>query len=229
MNSTIHTPTNDLKQSLEFYNKLGFQVLSKAEPTVLTDGIAVIEINPERAARAGVKLYREDWTEIVDKLEKMTPVMKVDNGYLVVGKSGVWIYLANGDSGIEFTKSETSFSTLGNFYGVSLETISIEASVKIWEVLGFKKFMGDIEKGWVAYMNDDGMGVSFMKPNSCPHLFINPSLSYFNGEKNLEVIQKIRDLKIPIVEEITHFNKEGKVDNIIIRDPGGYGFFIFND
>ena len=29
--------------------------------------------------------------------------------------------------------------------------------------------------------------------------------------------------------KITQFNKEGIVDNVIIRDPGGYGFFIFND
>lgn len=48
-------------------------------------------------------------------------------------------------------------------------------------------------------------------------------------KSNLAIIQKIRDLQIPITEEITHFNKEGIVDNIIIRDPGGLGFFIFND
>ena len=44
-----------------------------------------------------------------------------------------------------------------------------------------------------------------------------------------QLIQKIRDLKIPITEEITVFNDQGVVDNIIIRDPGGLGFFIFND
>jgi len=54
-------------------------------------------------------------------------------------------------------------------------------------------------------------------------------LTYFNGKQNLEVIEKIRNNAIPITEEITHFNKEGIVDNIIIRDPGGYGFFIFSD
>jgi len=73
------------------------------------------------------------------------------------------------------------------------------------------------------------MGVSIMKPNMCPHLFFNPSLTYFNGGKNPEIIEAIRKLDIPITEEITYFNKEGLVDNIIIRDPGGYGFFIFND
>ena len=52
----------------------------------------------------------------------------------------------------------------------------------------------------------------------------------FNGkENNPKVIQNIRNVGIPIAEEITTFNKEGIVDNIIIQDPGGYGFFIFND
>jgi len=73
------------------------------------------------------------------------------------------------------------------------------------------------------------MAVSFMQPNSCPHLFFNPSMTYFNGKNNLPIIAKIREAGIPITEEITHFNQEGIVDNIIIRDPGGYGFFIFSD
>ena len=68
-----------------------------------------------------------------------------------------------------------------------------------------------------------------MKTGSCPHLFFNPSLTYFNGAKNLSIIQQIKTLQIPITEEITHFNKEGIVDNIIIRDPGGLGFFLFSD
>ena len=54
-------------------------------------------------------------------------------------------------------------------------------------------------------------------------------MTYFNGQKNLAIIEEIRELNIPIAEEITYFNSEGTVDNIIIRDPGGYGFFIFND
>ncbi len=54
-------------------------------------------------------------------------------------------------------------------------------------------------------------------------------MTFFNGKDNLNLIAKIREAGIPITEEITHFNKENIVDNIIIRDPGGYGFFIFSD
>ena len=228
MSSIIQTPTNNLQNSLSFYQKLDFTVLSEKNPTLISDGKVVIEINPDRFARAGVKLYRESWSDVVSKLkETQTVILDRDNGYLLADPSGTWIYLEEGSLEVNIENIEKSI--LGNFAGISLETVNVEGSVKLWEALGFSHEMGSIEQGWVAYKNADGMGVSFMKPNSCPHLFFNPSLTYFNGKQNLEIIEKIRNNEIPITEEITHFNKKGIVDNIIIRDPGGYGFFIFSD
>jgi hypothetical protein len=90
--------------------------------------------------------------------------------------------------------------------------------------LGFSKTIGEIEQGWVGYANEDGM-----KANICPYLFFNPSATYFNGPNNLKIIEQIRDINIPITEEIMGFNKKGIVDNIIIRDSGRLGFFLFSD
>ena len=193
------------------------------------DGNAIIEINPDRFARAGVKFYKNNWDSTIEQLQKITKVSPIENGYLLSDQSGVWIYLMKSNSTVKFDLSAVENSTLGNFAGLSLETTDIQKSIAIWEILGFSKTMGSIEQGWVAYENQDKMGVSFMQPNSCPHLFFNPSLTYFNGKDNLSIIEKIRTAGISITEEITHFNKEGIVDNIIIRDPGGYGFFIFSD
>ena len=125
--------------------------------------------------------------------------------------------------------AEASSSVLGNYMGLSLETPDMDKSAQLFEILDFKAVMGSAEQGWVVFQNADGLGISLMKPMSCPHLFFNPSLTYFNGQNNLAVIEKIRALDIPITEEITHFNEENKVDNIIIRDPGGLGFFLFSD
>jgi hypothetical protein len=36
-------------------------------------------------------------------------------------------------------------------------------------------------------------------------------------------------LDIKVEEEITAFNPDGIIDNVILRDEGGYGFFVFND
>ena len=229
MNSIIQTPTPDIEASLDFYKKLSFKVLSEKEPTLLTDGKVVIDINPDRFARAGVKLYKASWKDELAVLEQLEAIMPIENGYLLTD-AGTHIYLLEKESGIDFKPEEVSFSTLGNVAGLSLETSNIGRSAKIWETVGFSKTMGDLSQGWISFENEDGLGVSLMKPMSCPHLFFNPSLTYFNGkENNPKIIQKIRDLNIPITEEITAFNKEGIVDNVIIRDPGGFGFFIFND
>lgn len=229
MNTFFQTPTNDLRQSIDFYKKLNFKILSAENPTLVTDGNAIIEINPDRFARAGVKFYKNNWKNIVEQLQNLTKVSPIENGYLFSDQSGVWIYLMESNSTVNFNLNEVEASTLGNFAGLSLETTDIKKSIEVWEILGFSKTMGSIEQGWVSYENQDKMGVSFMQPNSCPHLFFNPSMTYFNGKNNLAIIDKIRATGIPITEEITHFNKEGIVDNIIIRDPGGYGFFIFSD
>ncbi|MBZ0246004.1 MAG: hypothetical protein K8H85_08660 [Cyclobacteriaceae bacterium] len=229
MQSLVHTPTNDIKNSLEFYQKLEFKVLKDKTRTLVTDGKAVIEINPDRFARAGVKLYKKSWSKEIALLKKLTTVHKTKEGFLLSDASNVWIYLQEGELKLKHKPTKTSFSVLGNYAGLSLESLDIERSVAVWKALGFET-NGSPEQGWVACKNDDELVVNVMKPLMCPHLFFNPSLTYFNGkENNPKVIKKIRSLKISITEEITHFNDKGIVDNVIIRDPGGYGSFIFND
>lgn len=233
MRAIIHTPTSDLTQSLDFYNKLNFDVLSEENPLLVTDGKAIIEINPDRYARAGVKCFKASWRKEVEALSKLTAVTKIEKGYLLSDPNGVWIYLVEEElevATVSIEMEDPCFGIPGNFAGLSLECTDMAATAAIWEAVGFSKSMGELEQGWVMYTNEEGMGISLMKPLMCPHLFFNPSLTYFNGkENNPVIIEKIRALQIPITEEITHFNKEGIVDNIIIRDPGGYGFFIFND
>jgi len=229
MNTILQTPTNNLQSSIDFYSKLGFTVLSKKSPTIVSDRKVFIEINDDRFARAGVKMYRSDWSAVINKLEQHTSLIQIDNGYVLNDGNGVWVYLIEEESPYDFKAAEASTSALGSAAGISLESIGIEQSITIWELLGFSKTMGNLDQGWISFENDDKVALSIMKANVCPHLFFNPSLSYFNGGKNEKIIANIRKLNIPITEEITHFNAEGIVDNIIIRDPGGLGFFIFND
>jgi len=229
MKSVIHTPTNNIKESLDFYTSLQFKVISDKDPTVVTDGKAIIEINPDRFARAGLKLYKNTWRKEVAELEKTTAVTQLETGHLLSDASGVWIYLVEGSPGFEFEPKESSFAVPGKFAGLSLETTDLARSASIWTALGFTNSAGNTEAPYIACVSEDGLTVSVMKPLNCPHLFFNPSLTYFNGGQNLPVIEKIRKAGIPISEEITYFNKQGIVDNIIIRDPGGYGFFVFND
>lgn len=229
MNTIFQTPTNNVKHSIAFYQTLDFHYQNIDGKHYVNDGKAVIEINSERTSRAGVKLYKPSWELEIQSLTQLNEVVKTESGYLLAAPSGVWVYLIESDNEPEINLIEPESSVLGNSMGLSIETISIEKSLNFWTLLGFAQSSGQPEQGWVSITNNEGSGISLMKPQMCPHLFFNPSLTYFNGENNLSVIQKIRDLNIPITEEITHFNDKGIVDNIIMRDPGGLGFFIFSD
>jgi hypothetical protein len=229
MNVLLQTPTPDLELSLEFYRKLGFSTLEKDESLVVgADGLA-IQVQADRFARAGLQLYRASWKEAVRELRKITEVLSQPYGYLLSDPSGVWLYLREATCPITKEDIKAESSVLGNFAGLSLETVDMAKSAQIYQTVGFGLDSGGPEQGWVSYKNDDGLAVSLMGPNCCPHLFINPSLTFFNGGKNLPVIAAIREAGIHITEEITHFNKDGIVDNVVLRDPGGFGIFVFND
>jgi hypothetical protein len=230
MKVTLQTPTNKLENSTGFYEKLGFKIVSKESPLIYTDGKIFMEVNPERTARAGLKLYKTSWTSEVTKLKELTNLIKLSSGqgYLFYDPSGISIYLVESEFNTSYQVTDSSFSYLGNLAGLTLETADIKRSLALYEILGFIKTAGDADKGFVSLASDK-FGITLLGPLMCPHLFFNPSLTYFNGKNNPSVIKKIRELNIPIAEEITGFSKDGTADNIIIRDPGGFGFFIFND
>ncbi|MBO6515067.1 MAG: hypothetical protein JJ975_00770 [Bacteroidia bacterium] len=229
MKTIVQTPTPDLEASLSFYSDLGFKPITNSNPHLLTDGKVLMEVNPDRFARAGIKMFSDDWGDTVDKLKELTAVTKTSGGYILSDFSGAWIYLMNSE-GPAHEVTEVSYSALGNYAGISLESTDIQKSLNLFDILGFSNIvMGSVEQGFVVTSNEEGTVLSLMKPGACPHLFFNPSLSYFNGTKNVEIIDNLRQLNIPITEEITHFNPNGDVDNIIVRDPGGFGFFVFSD
>src|ERR1043165_183158 len=102
MTCIFQTPTPAIEQSKDFYEKLGFQAVSAGERTIYTDGIAVIEINAERTARAGIRMYKESWQAEVEYLKDITAVTKTKDGSYVLGDgSGTWIYLSEGAPGFD--------------------------------------------------------------------------------------------------------------------------------
>lgn len=209
MKTIIQTPTPNLSKSKDFYSTLGFSIISKESPTLFSDGKCIIKINPDLFSRAGVKLYNVSWEKTIDELDKITSVQKIDDSYLLSDPSGTWIYLIESDENFDYDLANIKSSFLGNNAGLSLETTDIALSIKIWKFIGFTKQDGSLDQGWITLTNSEGITVSLMKPNTCPHLFFNPSLTFFNGVNNISIIEKIKSLNIPITEEITHFNKEG--------------------
>ncbi len=227
--TVVHAATSDPEESARFYKKLNFELLSDDDAVIFTDGKALVEVNPDRYARNGIKLYGNDFSTIISRVEEVAELILAGDGFISSDPNGVRVYFSETEANINFKPKNESFGMTGNFAGLSIEAHDIDATVEFWEAVGFEKSQGDIEQGWATFSNGSSIDLSIMKPLMCPHLFFNPGMTYFNGGKNLTNIGLIREAGIPIIEEITHFNTDGVADNAIIRDPGGLGFFIFND
>jgi hypothetical protein len=224
----IQTPTPSLEESIRFYESLDFHNIPDIEGNLYTDGKVLVDINEDRFGRLGFKFYKKNWIAELDKLKQCTTVIEISQGYLTTDPNGIWVYLISQER-TTFALGEKSFSKLGNYAGVSIETISMAKSLDFYHIFGIVLSAGSVDNPWMTLTHSSGFNISFMKPLSCPHLFFNPSLTYFNGKSNTDIIAAIRKENIPITENITYFNEKAEVENVIIRDPGGLGFFIFND
>ncbi|MEM9408515.1 MAG: hypothetical protein AAGA81_20960 [Acidobacteriota bacterium] len=230
MRTVIHTPTPNLGRSVDYWQALGFRSQGGDERCLLNDAQMEVEIDARRSARAGVRLIQPSWQDEIARLREITPVHEGDDAAIVVDPSGVWIYLSEeggpGDLPPRIANEEPCVP--GTFAGLSLETADMKRSACIWEAVGFA-VPEDLSAAWVSCKNDEDFIVTWMAPGNCPHLFFNPSLTFFNSGRNPEIIAILRETGVPLAEEITVFNEEGLVDNVILQDPGGYGMFVFND
>jgi hypothetical protein len=226
----IQTPAAKLADSKRFYAQLGFASVGKATTSLarVSDGGVGIEISAHQYARTGLKLWAKSWSAAVRTLRRTTQVLASDGGHVASDPSGVRVYLVTGGAPAA-TGSRTPFGALGKFAGLSIETTDLARSARFWRALGYAKSKGDAAAGWVQMSADNGVDVNLMLMGRCPHLFPNPGLTYFNGAHNLGVIRRIRQAGIPITQEVTCFSSDGSVDNVILQDPGGTGFFIFSD
>jgi len=212
MQATIQTSTPDLAKTIAFYEKLDFELYQFSGRNFATDGKIWIEINPAPTARAGIKFYLEDYNDRIKDLPEGRLYSIQDSETLIGSPSGIKLFLAEANPEVELNLSENPFGLCGKTAGASLEVLDLKTELEFWQQFGFEKSAGAIEQGWVALQHQNGFGLSMMKPYVCPHSFANPSITYFNGGKNLPVIHAIRERQIPILEEISIFNDEGVVD-----------------
>ncbi|MEM8711247.1 MAG: hypothetical protein AAGG01_09865 [Planctomycetota bacterium] len=233
MRTAFRTPTPSLESSLDFYRRAGFERIDdRGSETfaAVTDGGVVVEIDADRFTRSSVVVYAENAAELAATAGEHARVHERGDGYLTADPSGafVWLKAAMPDHMSAVAGSEPA-ARLGKFAGVSIEAVDPGATLAFWERLGFALEAGGLDQGWAQLGCEGAFGVSVMGAFACPHLFFNPGLTYFNSGKNPEIIAGLREAGVPLTEEITQFSKTGDVDNVIVRDPGGTGFFVFND
>lgn len=226
MKAYFQVPAVEPDVSARYYQTLGFEKFGD----FFTDGKLVLKIAQRPQDRAGVCLLVQKLDQWVDKLPSTVKMQKISGGYVCMDPNGYKVYLKE-DKGSAFPqRMNESFGVLGNFSGISIESVGLTQSAEFWRALGYEKTLfGDPEKGLVSLSAGNGIDITLMAMESCPHQFPTAGITYFNAGKNLEVIHRLRTLKIPLFEEITCFNDKNEVDNIILKDPYGLGFFVFND
>ena len=226
MNLCLTTPAPSPERSGAFLTGLGFAPIA-AGARLMTDGAALIDVDPEPRARAGVRVWREALSAAAGETLELCGAAAFEGGHLVSAPSGVpvWVMDAPGPDLELAPRGEV----LGSYAGVSLETPSLARSLAFWGgLLGYQVAAGGADQGWVTLRRPEMVDLSLMGPLACPHSFANPSFTYFNGGRNPEVLDAIRTRGVEIFEEVGA--KDGApAENVILREPGGVGFFVFND
>lgn len=206
MRLIVESPAPDVNASLSYYKDIGFESTKWRKAYLCHIKKLTIFLNPDPYSRPCINLFGAQ--------EERT----------MVSPSGTWV--KERKEKIKYSSQDTK-SLLGNYAGVCVETLDLEASFIFWQAKGFKGDF-DLNVSWCQLENENGDRLSLLKANSCPHLFTNPSLAFFNGPENSAIIQKIKALRLPVNQEVI-FGEEASAENLILNDPGGLGFFIFND
>jgi len=224
--TTICTPTPDPTRSADFYRRAGFTSVDDDAPgDWFTDGAVMVHVDPTRTARVAVVLHGD--VAVREALAERGRVVEHEGRWLAADPSGVFLWLDPEPA--PAIPEGTGPARVGRYAGLSIEALDPAAVVAFWEAAGWEVANGDAAQGWVLLTRDGCMGISVMGMHACPHLFPNPGLTYFNGGDNPRLIAGLREAGVPIHEEVTVFDDSGEVNNVILVDPGGLGFFMFND
>jgi len=232
MKAHIHVPVSDLAMSLAFFLSLEYRVLQESdEHAFITDGCIVLHLNA-RNVPAGYVFYVSDLKEQLSKLKDSGVSCRLsldeDSAYreilIEAPDKAVLRFLQMADEPHLDEVAPTSIC--GTHYGIGIMAEDFVGSIEFWEKLGFKLTSGTKESKSYVEMSNGTIPLGIYRVGSCPHTFVNPSLTYF--EKDMaDRIAKAKSAGITFVEEITQFNENGIVDHAIWKSPSGLHAFMF--
>ncbi len=176
MKLIVESPSRNLNVSIAYYKQLGFHCKPFKQGWLCHAKQLTILLNPDPYSRPCIHLF------------------ETEEDSLGVSPSGTWVKQLTEKGTAVNTETESS---LGNYAGVCLETLDLKASFNFWQDKGFQGTF-DPTNSWCTLTHKTGDSISLLKAHSCPHLFTNPALAFFNGQKNKAIIQGIRKLALPI-------------------------------
>lgn len=217
----INVAAQNRKETRDWYALLGFTLQDfGSERSVASDNQFSVVLDHSNTARIGFIILQSNAQDL--------SIKRINDRRFTISPMGMFVELV--DELPVISRPDIS-AKLGKFYGYGIECFDLELSLAFWQKLGFAS--ANIPDDTTAYLPLKKAGspdLTLYKMGSCPHKFVNPSLTFFNGKDgNAAVLRDLRSLGLSFSEEITVFNDSGIVDNAIISDPTGLHSFLFND
>jgi catechol 2,3-dioxygenase-like lactoylglutathione lyase family enzyme len=227
----------DLRQSLQFYEKLGYkQLTDTTSPTqhdaLLTDGMILLSLRVGSAWKAILTYFTENIAEKVEGFERLG--VTFDEKHQTSGKiTGATLTDPNGLQ-VDLIQSAPSqipklpgkaISKAGNFAELSIETEDVRKSLDFWTKLGFEptEHMPASPDLW-ASIADGLLMLGILLKGHCPHPIKTPSITYFDAQA-ADRIQKLKEEGMTFVQEMPGEN--GETGHAIVEAPEGQLLFLF--
>jgi predicted enzyme related to lactoylglutathione lyase len=227
----------DLKQSLQFYEKIGYKQLSDVPaPTqsdaLLTDGMILVNLRVGSAWKGGLTYFAENVAEKVDGFERLG--VSFDEKHRTGGKiTGATL---TDPSGLQIDLIEAApprvpklpgkpISKAGTFGELSIETEDVQKSFDFWTKLGFEptEHMPASLDSW-ASVTDGLLMLGILRKGHCAHIIKTPSITYFDAQA-AERIRKLKEEGMTFVQEFSGEN--GETAHAVAQAPEGQIIFLF--
>jgi catechol 2,3-dioxygenase-like lactoylglutathione lyase family enzyme len=232
----IAVTTPDLKRSLQFYEKLGYQRLGEpdnfASRVLLTDGFIRLALVEGDEWKGSLAYYAEDVAEKVSALERrgvrFHDKLEVDAktvGATLVDTNGMEITLAVAQPSQLQSPPGKALSPMGQFGELSIETEDVARSLEFWLKLGFEptQYMPAQPASW-ASIADGLLMVGLYGKGHCPHIIRTPSITYFEADMS-ERIRKLKQEGMTFKQELP--GEDGKTGHAVAEAPEGQLLFLF--
>ncbi|MEZ4829699.1 MAG: hypothetical protein R3C61_25955 [Bacteroidia bacterium] len=221
----INLPVFFLSKTPRLLENLGFVPLGKdlLGQTLLSDGEVMIRLDAESEYGAGILYFSENMPSM--PLGQMaSDEAEADWAREWKSPEGVSLSMLYATADTVPDYSPAGELPYGKFYEVSLMTTDFSDSLVWWMKAGFELTYGDPETGSFVTLSDGKIRVGLYKPGSCPHIFNNPAVTYFDPSMK-EKIAKAREAGILFAQEIP--DKTGEVVDAIIETEEGWHIFLF--
>ena len=227
----------DLRESLKFYEKLGYKQLTDTtspaqHDALLTDGMILLSLRVGSAWKTILTYFAENVAEKVEGFEHLGVSFdeKHETGGKITGATltdpnGLQVDLIQAAPAQVPKPLGKPITKAGQFGELSIETEDVRRSLDFWTRLGFEptEYMPASPDSW-ASISDGLLTLGILVKGYCPHIIKTPSITYFDAEAE-ERIRKLKEEGMTFVQEIPGEN--GATGHAVAQAPEGQILFLF--